>query len=111
MRWRKVRSVLSLAVLLAVLSSGTLRPQPARAVSTAVIIVSSIAGYVVLVIGLTWIIYGHRYNDPDQDQDLVATASGANRFDDRLRDQFDTHGVRTVPNCRITDGQVPLLCW
>lgn len=109
MRSKKARSVLLLAVMFAVLTSGTLRPQPARAVSTAVIVVSSVAGYVVAVAAITWIIRGRRYRDPDRE--LVAAASDAHRFNDRLRDQFDTHGVQTVPNCRITDGQVPLLCW
>ena len=109
MRWRKATSVILAAVLFAVLTSGTLRPQPASAVGTAVIVVSSIGAYVIFVFGMTWIVYGNRWKDPDQE--LVATALDAHRFDDRLHDQFDTPRVRMAPNCRTTDGQVPLLCW
>ena len=100
--WRKATKVALLVVLATILGTGTLRPQPARAANTAVIVVSSIAAYVVFVVGATWLIYTRR-QQPLQGFLPQETA--------RLGEEDERAGVRLAHECQPREGTMPLVCW
>src|SRR5262245_20963644 len=95
------RFVAILAILLT-LSIGTLSPRPAKAVDTAVIVISSIAAYVVFVFVGAYIVYGRNPSPLE----LMPGPVGADHPEDGRPD-----GVRFGYGCRQADGNLTLACW
>ena len=101
MRGKATKACL-LVLLATVLATGSLRPQPARAVDTAVIVVSSIAAYVVFVVGATWLIYTRRQQPL---QGFVPQEPA------RFGDKNERPGLRLAPECQPRDGTMPIAGW
>ena len=89
-------------LLLAFLAFGTVRPRPARAVDTAVIVISSIAAYVVFIVGGTWLVYTRKHTSQ---QPLMPEADLLDA------DRRESGTMRLAPHCRTADGTMALLCW
>lgn len=102
-RWQRTGRKAALGfLLLALLAFETARPRPARAVETAVIVVSAIAGYVAFVLAGTWLVYTRE--QPTQRALLPEKPLLA-------RDGASPPGFRLGPECRTGDGTMPVLCW
>jgi hypothetical protein len=93
------KAVVSL-LLLALLAYETARPRPARAVDTAVIVVSAIAGYVAFILAGTWLVYTRK--QPKQRAFLPEKP---------LPEKDERERLHLGPECRTADGTMPVLCW
>lgn len=97
MKVQRVRRTIALTVVLTILCMGIVRPRPAQAVDTAVLVIGSIAAYAAFVVVGT--ILTRRY---------IATSEEL--MDPPPRDQQEP-GVRFAPHCRQNSPTLKLVCW
>jgi hypothetical protein len=98
MRVQRVRRTIALTVVLTILCMGLVRPRPAQAVDTAVLVIGSIAAYAAFVVVGT--ILTRRY---------IATSEEL--MDPPPRDQQQEPGVHFAPHCRQNSLTLKLVCW
>jgi hypothetical protein len=95
------KRLVAILVGLALVGVGFVRPTPARADDTAVIVVGAIAAYAIFVAIGAWVIYGRQSSSEwsDKPPDLRDAAA-------------DRGGVRFGSRCPPTaDGPLPVACW
>lgn len=100
MKFERVRRTVVLTVVIALLGVGILRPRPAHAVETAIIVVGSIAAYVAVVVAGTMLM---RRNTPAE--------WGLMPMDQRLRDDRPEPGVDFAHRCKQDSSNLTLVCW
>lgn len=96
-----LKRFVAIFAILTTLSIGTVSPKPARAIDTAVIVISSIAAYAAFVFIGAYIVYGRTPNP---------TLMPAPTDLDDPQDARDG-GVRPGYRCRQADGNLTLVCW
>lgn len=101
-RSRRLGSFILLTLFLIALSIGMARPRATRADNLPLIIGVSVAAFLVVVLGGTWLVYGRQY---DRKQPFLPDPE----LPPGAREGFE--GVRFAPHCRPTDGEAPILCW
>lgn len=100
MQFERTRRTVVLVLIIALAFVGTLRPRPAHAVETAVIIIGSIAAYAAVVVAGTMLM---RRNTP--------ASWGLMPLDPEARDDRPEPTLRLAPGCRQTAAGVTLVCW
>lgn len=97
----KVKRLVAILVIFAMLGTGALKPKPARAdiVESVVIAAGALAAYIVIVIVATKIAFGH-------DETAAATIE-----DPTLTYQRPDGNVHFTERCRQDGGNVTLACW
>ncbi len=98
MKLQCVRRTVVLAVVLTMLCTGIVRPGPARAVDTAVLVIGSIAAYAAFVTVGTMLM---RRN----------TSASWELMDPPLRADQQEPGVRFAPHCLQNAPNLKLVCW
>ncbi|HVO22671.1 MAG TPA: hypothetical protein VMW56_03480 [Candidatus Margulisiibacteriota bacterium] len=98
MTLQRVRRIVALTVVFTLLCMGIVRPRPARAVDTAVLVLGSIAAYVAFVSVGT--LLTRRY-----------TATSMELMEPPPRDDQQEPGVRFAPHCRQNSPNLKLICW
>jgi hypothetical protein len=98
MKLERVRRTVALTVVLTMLCTGIVRPRPAHAVDTAVLVIGSIAAYAAFVVAGAWLM---RRNTPAS-WELV---------DPPPRDEQREPGVHFAPHCRQNSPNLKLVCW
>jgi hypothetical protein len=98
MKLQRVRRTVALTVVLTMLCMGIMRPRPARAVSTAILVIGSIAAYAAFVTVGTILM---RRN----------SAASWELMDQPPRDDQHESSVRFAPRCRQNSPNLNLVCW
>ena len=97
MKLQRVRRTVALTVVFTMLCMGIVRPRPARAIDTAILVIGSIAAYVAFVAAGTMLM---RRNSPAS-WELV----------DNPRDDQQEPGVHFASGCRQNSPNLKLVCW
>ena len=100
MKFERGRRTVVLTAVVALLCTGVLRPQPAHAVETAILIVGSIAAYAAVVVAGTLLM---RRDTPAE--------WGLMPMDQRLRDDRPDPGVNFAHRCKQDSSNLTLVCW
>ena len=100
MKFARIRRTVALTLVAAVFSVGLVRPRPARAVDTAVLVIGSIAAYVAVVVAGTMLM---RHNSP--------SSWGLLPTDERLQRDPPQPGVHLAHRCKQSSGNLNLVCW
>lgn len=91
--------LLAVTALAMVLATGAVCPRPARAVDTAVLVISSIAGYVAFVVLGAWLVFRE------------APSSALLPADGTPGEPASGGGLRPGHRCPAPDGGIPVVCW
>jgi len=97
-----VKRVVVMIIVLALLTTGTLRPRPAQASTseTVILIVAGIAGYAAFVIlGAYWI-YGKAFPSPSVED-----------MDERMPGEPPSPTVHFAQHCKQSSANVTVVCW
>lgn len=100
MRFERMCRTIVFTVVVAIFFCGTIRPCPARAVDTTVLIIGSVAAYIGVVVAGTVLM---RRSTPAS-WGLMPTEHGA-------ADERPDPGARLGHRCRQTAGNLTLVCW
>lgn len=100
MKFERVRRTVVLTVVIALLCADIVRPRPAHAIETAIIVIGSIAAYVGVVVAGAMLM---RNSTPE--------STGLMPMDQPLRDDRPGPGVRFAHRCNQDSPNLKLVCW